>query len=137
MCRQVLRQAESGTLEIVTSAFTLAEVCKKGDVRSGAENLPAFFDQDYILLVSVDDQIGRRAQALQQAGLSGLKPPDAVHLASALIANVSAFHTFDQKLLNLDGKLVSKHGQPLAITRPTEDEPLPPLLEGLAEPDTK
>src|SRR5690606_16290533 len=63
MCRETLRDAVSGDIEIVTSAFTLAEVCKrKPDPAVPAINLPSFFDQPYILLVPVDKVIGTRAQ---------------------------------------------------------------------------
>ena len=39
------------------------------------------------------------------AGYSKLKPADASHLAAALVSNVDEMHTFDVRLLALDGKL--------------------------------
>lgn len=93
--------------------------------------MPHFFDQKYILLIPIDKQIGLRAQNLQLAGIGGLKPPDAVHLASAIIANVAAFHTFDNKLLTLDKKLLKVDGGELSIVRPTEEQPLPELLRAM------
>lgn len=136
MCRNTLRRAENGDIEIVTSAFTLAEVCKRTpDPNSPAVNLAAFFDQKYVLLVPIDKQIGMRAQNLQLAGIGGLKPPDAVHLASALIANVPFFHTFDKKLLDLDKKLSLADGNELRILRPTEELPTPDLLAAMEAPD--
>ena len=140
MCRDTLRQAENGDIEIVTSAFTLAEVCKRtSDPNSPAVNLAAFFDQKYILLIPIDKQIGMRAQNLQLAGVGKLKPPDAVHIASALIANVPVFHTFDKKLLDLDGNLTLADGNNLSIVRPTEEIPMPELLKGMQpdDPDKK
>jgi predicted nucleic acid-binding protein len=135
MCRDTLKRAESGDIEIVTSAFTLAEVCKRQpDQSSPAINLAAFFDQKYILLVPVDKQIALQAQHLQLAGVIGLKPPDAIHLASALVANVPTFHTFDKKLLGLDKKLTLAEGNELAILRPTEEIPMPELLKAM-QPD--
>ena len=123
MCRQVLQLAQARTLDIVTSAFTLSEVCKtKADPRSPAINLPAFFEQPYILLVNVDKQIGMKAQSLQLAGVSGLKPPDATHVASALVWNIPVFHTFDDGLLKLDKALSLNNGNLLRIVRPTEDD---------------
>ena len=135
MCRDTLRKAETGEIEIVTSAFTIAEVCKRQpDPASPAINLAAFFDQKYILLVPVDKQIALRAQHLQLAGIGKLKPPDAIHLASALVANVPVFHTFDKGLLVLDKQLTLAEGGELAILRPTEEVPMPPLLEAM-QPD--
>lgn len=132
MCRSVLEQAEAGTVEIVTSAYTLAEVCKKAnDPASPGANLPAFFNQKYILLTNVDKAVGLRAQNLQLAGVGKLSPPDAVHLASALVADVPVFHTFDAGLLKLDNVLTLSNGIQMRIVRPTEENPqvgLFPLL---------
>ena len=135
MCRQTLLRAESGEIEIVTSAFTLAEVCKRNPTPNApATNLAGFFDQKYILLVPIDKQIGLKAQNLQLAGVGGLKPQDAVHLASALVANVPIFHTFDDKLLNLNKKLSLADGKDLTIVQPTEEIPMPELLKAM-QPD--
>lgn len=124
MCRAVLEQAEAGAVEIVTSAYTLAEVCKKAkDPTSPGMNLPAFFNQRYILLTNVDKEVGLRAQSLQLAGVGKLSPQDAVHLASALVANVPVFHTFDDDLLRLDNVLNLDDGNPMRIVRPTEENP--------------
>ena len=130
MCSEVLKLAQDGKLEIVTSAFTLAEVCKNPEeIDSPLDNLPSFFEKSYILIVPVDMAIGRRAQNMLTTGLINLKPPDAVHLASAQRAAVSEFHTFDSKVLNLDEKIGVTDGQPLKICRPTEGQPLGPLFE--------
>ena len=51
-------------------------------------------------MVPVDKDIALKAQILQTSGLVGLKPPDAVHLASAQRANVSELNTFDKRLLD-------------------------------------
>lgn len=135
MRRDTLRKAEAGEIEIVTSAFTIAEVCKRQpDPTSPAINLAAFFDQKYILLMPVDKQIALRAQHLQLAGIGKLKPPDAVHLASALVANVPIFHTFDKGLLALDKQFSLAEGGELVVLRPTEEVPMPPLLEAM-QPD--
>jgi predicted nucleic acid-binding protein len=131
MCRTILRRAEAGQLEIATSAFTLAEVVKSPmDSTSPALNLPAFFDQRYIALVQVDKQVGLKAQNLQVAGVAGLKPQDAIHIASALVHNIAMVHTFDDKLLKLDKLLTLEDGNQLRIIRPTEDEP-PNLFSGI------
>ncbi len=132
MCRETLKAVVDEKMEIVTSAFTLAEVCKrKPDPSAPAINLPAFFDQPYILLVPVDKVIGTRAQNLQLAGLSGIKPPDAVHLASALVHNIPVLHTFDGRLLDLDMRLTLDDGNQLKICKPTLEKPTPPLLEAM------
>lgn len=124
MCRTILERAAARQIEIATSAFTLSEVCKKPvDPTSPALNLPAFFEQPYIALVQVDKQIGMKAQSLQIAGVAGLRPADATHVASALVHNIPMVHTFDDKLLQLDKVLTLDDGNQLRIIRPTEDEP--------------
>lgn len=123
MCRRILERAAAREIEIATSAYTLSEVCRKPvDPTSPGINLPAFFDQPYILLMNVDKQVGQKAQSLQVAGVTGLKPQDATHLASALVWNIPTLHTFDKKLLKLDKALTSNDGSQLRIIRPTEDE---------------
>lgn len=126
MCRQVLEAAQAGTVEIVTSAYTLAEVCKKA--KDPGINLAAFFDQPYILLTNVDKEVGLRAQSLQLAGVGKLSPQDAVHLASALVANVPILHTFDRDLLDLDKVFTLKDGNQLRIVKPTEENPQPDMF---------
>lgn len=134
MCRETLKSAESGEIEIVTSAFTLAEVCKRApDPAAPAINLPAFFDQPYILLVPIDKAVGLRAQNMQLAGLFGIRPPDAVHLASALVHSIPVLHTFDGKLLDLDRLLTLDDGNQLRICKPTQEKPTPPLLQAMRD----
>ncbi|MDE2814368.1 MAG: PIN domain-containing protein [Gemmatimonadota bacterium] len=130
MCDEVLKSAENGKLEIVTSAFTLAEVCKSPEVRdSPIDHLPSFFERSYILLVPVDMAIARRAQSIQTSGVFNLKPPDAVHLASAQRAAVRELHTFDSRVLDLDGQLAGSDGEQIKICKPTEGTPIGPLFE--------
>jgi predicted nucleic acid-binding protein len=130
MCLNILEAARKNRYEIVTSAFTLAEVCKSPEVVSSpVDNLAGFFERTYILVVPVDLSIGRRAQAMQASGLVNLKPADTVHLASAQRAKVTELHTFDDKILALDGKVLGADGSPIKICRPTQGTPLGPLFE--------
>ena len=88
-----------------------------------------FFDNDYILLVNVDKHLGDFARRLMLAGHSGLKPPDAIHLATACIANVDEFHTFDDRLLALDRVIDRSDGTRLVIRKPAVPAPPAPLLD--------
>lgn len=134
MCREVLERAESGEIEIVTSAFTLSEVCKRRDeAYSPAQNLTAFFDQKYIILMPVDKRVGLKAQHLQLSGVGGLRPQDATHVASALVGDVPILHTFDKGMRDLDKVLTLNDGRQLQIVKPTEETPLPGLLQAMRE----
>jgi predicted nucleic acid-binding protein len=130
MCSQVLEQAKRGNVEIVTSAFTLAEVCKNPDVlASPLQNLSSYFERSYILTVPVDLAIAKAAQELQSTGLVGIKPPDAIHIASARRAMVKELHSFDKRILSLDGQFKDPRGDVLRICKPSNGSDLGPLFE--------
>jgi predicted nucleic acid-binding protein len=130
MCRPVLDAAERGMIEIVVSAIALVEVLARNR-RSGIDDqrVRDFFDNDYILLVNVDKHLGDFARRLMLAGHGGLKPPDAIHLATASIANVDEFHTFDDRLLALDDVTHRLDGTRLVIKKPAVPAPPAPLLD--------
>jgi hypothetical protein len=73
--------------------------------------------------------MGDRARRLMLGGYAGLKPPDAVHLATACITSVDQFHTFDDRLLALDGQIDKADGTRLVITKPAVPAPPAPLLD--------
>ena len=127
MCRPA---AERGIIEIVVSAIALVEVLARNRT-SGIDDqrVRDFLDNDYILLVNVDKHLGDFARRLMLAGHSGLKPPDAIHLATACIANVDEFHTFDDRLLALDGVIDRLDGTRLVIRKPAVPTPPAPLLD--------
>jgi len=88
-----------------------------------------FFDNDYILLINLDKQVGDLARRLMLAGHAGLKPPDAIHLATACIAKLDEFHTFDDRLLALDGQIDKTDATRLVIKKPSVPAPPAPLLD--------
>jgi predicted nucleic acid-binding protein len=67
-CRSVLRAAEDGELQLVTSALTLTEVIKlKGSPelkRNYEKKIADFFQNDYIILRNVDRFVAFAAQRL-------------------------------------------------------------------------
>jgi len=91
-----------------------------------ATTSPTFSRNDDILVIATDRNVGTLARRLMQSGHPGLKPPDAVHLAIAIAADVKEPHIFDRKLLALDGKLEVPSGGVLKICKPFG--PLPSLL---------
>jgi predicted nucleic acid-binding protein len=137
LCRAVIAEAKKNKIEILTSTLSLVEVCKNRELRSKDDDLiGAFFENDYILLMNVDRLVGEHARKLMIAGHTGLKPPDAIHLASAVLGNVSEFHTFDgggekKGLLDLDQKIDRLDGGKLRICTPDVGGATPPLLSGM------
>lgn len=131
MCRTVFNQAEqeNGGLVIVSSALCLAEVCKNPQIAADQEKVGDFFERDAVILAAVDREVGYMARDLMGKGLAGLKPPDAVHIATALYANAVALHTFDGDLLKLDGRIDRPKGGKLEICKPALPGPKGPLEE--------
>jgi predicted nucleic acid-binding protein len=128
LCNHTIELATKGSVEIATSGLSLAEVCKDLQVKgTDGDVLADFFRNEFILVVPVDRAVGTLARQLIQAGHAKLRPPDAVHLATAIIADASEFHTFDGGLLKLDGKLAKPTGGFLAIKKPPAP---PPTLFG-------
>jgi predicted nucleic acid-binding protein len=130
MCRAVIDDAGKGAIDIFTSALSLAEVSKQPPgTLGGVDKIKDFFENDYIVVVQLDRRTGELAREFMQKGYAGLKPLDAVHLASAARANVEEMHTFDQKLLDLDEKITKADGTPLRICKPSMGGPALPLLD--------
>lgn len=132
MCRSVTEAAKAGAIEILTSTLSLAEVCKDPAIKNQtADAISDYFENDYLLLVNVDRLVGERARRLLTSGLAGLKPPDAVHLATAAMAGVEELHTFDGRLLNLSGMIDKADGTKLKICKPDPGGPPAPLLDAI------
>ena len=132
LCRMVIAEAKKNKIEILTSTLSLAEVCKSAEIRATKEDqLGAFFENDYILLMNLDRLVGEHARQLMKTGHAGLKPPDAIHVASAVLGQASEMHTFDDKLLKLDGEIVRLYGGKLRICPPNIGEVPLPLLDPL------
>jgi len=126
LCRTVIETAKQGKLEILTSTFCLAEVCKNKDILDQSpDKIAAYFENDYLLLVALDTFVGVRARALMLGRYKGLKPPDACHVATAALSNVHEMHTFDGALIDLSGQVDKIDGTKLTICKPDSGEPSP------------
>lgn len=116
-CGSILEAAQAGQVQIVTSAFTITEVLlPKGGTRLPAElreTVGQFFMRPEFLIVDVNRHLARAAQ--QYFWDRGVKPKDAIHVASAIYAGVPVFETYDDGLINLSGRL---GGDPVLEVRP-------------------
>ena len=106
-CQGVIDAAEKGEIEIVTSAYTLCEVLYlKGHQpieKEQAAKIKEFFENDYIHVIPVDRVIADMARDVYWD--HNVKPKDAVHVATALRAEVSIFDTFDPELIRLNNSI--------------------------------
>jgi hypothetical protein len=118
--------AGRGEVEIVTSTLTIAEVTGGRNAAHDEDlhrQIDAFFLQPYVLLVSLDRAIAKRAQQVRidrhRQGMRGLPGNDAVHLATALESNVDIMFTLDDDdLLGLSDAYSTRDGKPLSVVPP-------------------
>jgi predicted nucleic acid-binding protein len=122
-CAAILNDARDGLILIYTSAITYTECVRiRGKPKLTAENegkIATFFQHKFLRIVTCDREIGERARHLCWDHES-LHPRDAIHVASA-IGLADVFHTFDEGLLKLNGKIKG-----LRIEMPPEPKPAPP-----------
>ena len=133
--------AEKGKLEIWTSVFSLIE-CRYTNEEIGQypENndriLDAYFEQPYVNLIQLTGDtaklsrnVWRRVRTEFRPDLGEFKYQDAVHLASAIEADIDLFHTYDgSDLLPLDRKFNCANQKPLRICQPEDPSQLGPLF---------
>jgi predicted nucleic acid-binding protein len=132
-CRYIIQEARAGHIQIWTSTFTLAEVFKKNCEGKGV-SLPEtkdldfenYIEQEFLTLVQVDFDIGVLARRLLREHPKLKKPSDAIHLATAALANVDEMHTTDaENLIVLDGLVKRQDSVALRICIPPEPPPPP------------
>jgi predicted nucleic acid-binding protein len=105
--RPIIDAAQAGKVVIVTSAFTMAEVVKVKNLNlldeQAEKTVTEFFENPYISIRNVDRFISERARPIVR--FFNVKPPDAIHIATALLMEVQTFHTFDGDVLRHNGKI--------------------------------
>lgn len=126
--REIIQEAKDGTVVLVASAMVLAEVTKLTDspkpIEDQAAIIQEFFEHKFIQPRNVDRGIAEKAADLCRT--HGLKPPDAIHVITALRCGCECLQTYDgkarggahksgKKLLSFDGKIGSP---PLRIEEP-------------------
>lgn len=126
--RFIIDECESGKLAIVASELVIAEVgASKKKATVSHVDIDAFFANSYFEFASVDRLTARTARGI--AFEHGLKPPDAIHVATCMIRGCPIFLTRDggptttkpnrkAGLMSIDGKLFSASG-PLRVMTPT------------------
>ena len=138
ICQHILEDAESNKTSIVTSALTIAEVIRpKGKSMLTEEQettISNFFLHKYVLVHDVTRAVAEYARKLSRE--HGLKPADAIHLATALSADANVFETWNT---NCFAKLLGKISIDIRI--PTWEGnlmmPLKPDGEGWGKLPTK
>lgn len=109
MLKQLVDQAKAGEIAIVTSTLAIAEVtsCGLDDEAEQKRLIREFFENDYIHVRAVDRRIAESAASISR--IHRLKPPDAIHVATAIRWGVYSLQTYDgeggkpRKLLSYNG----------------------------------
>jgi predicted nucleic acid-binding protein len=104
----VVEAAKLGDVLLITSAFTMVEVVKLTNLNLLDEQVEQlvteFFENPYIAVRNLDRFVSEKARPIVRQ--FGLKPPDAVHVATALLMKADVLHTFDHRhLIPLSGKI--------------------------------
>ncbi|MGH6867886.1 MAG: hypothetical protein ACREDA_03220, partial [Methylocella sp.] len=101
-------------------------------IAEGEDKIAAFFKHEFIIVANLNRYVGERGRELMLIGYPGLKPPDASHVETAAISNADEMHTFDKKLLDMNGLVDRADGTKLKICKPDVGDPLP-LLQAAAQ----
>jgi predicted nucleic acid-binding protein len=125
LCAGTLKRADQGEVIIFTSALTIAEVLWMRGApaipQQKAEIVRRFFRRSYFRVRNVTRAISEGAQDL--VWNHGIRPKDAIHVATALDVGVAFLETFDEQLLKNTGTIGNP---PLCIRKP-----LPPAQKEL------
>ena len=96
VARRVLEQAAAGTYPIVTSALSVAEV-RLFPGAAAVQASAGIFEPPRIQVVNLDLAIALSAQTFGNA--YNLKPPDAIHLATAVQYNCAELLVWDDAFI--------------------------------------
>ena len=117
----VATEINRGNLRLIASTLTRVETLDlAADDR--VERFAKFLTRRKSKAVVVDNPVAEKAGEIRtQCRRRNIKlsAEDAVHLATAIVYEASVFHTFDEKLLGLDGDV---GGYPLKIKKPTAEQ---------------
>lgn len=143
-CEYLIECAKKGEIQIWTSSLSLAEAykfkCDGNEKQLEADKdvkFEEFIEQDYVVEVQVDHDIGIMSRRLCRQHSKLKKPNDGIHLGSAVLNNIDEFHTFDREnLIPLNGSIKRQDGELLLICEPPEIplQPISPQMQlGLGE----
>lgn len=127
----IVSEARKDKVSIVVSSLAIAEVFKC-DTSEESDRIDAFFLEPFVHVRNVDRLIASKAARI--ARNNGIKPPDAIHVATALDARCQELHTYDgsgpnrrrKHLLTHDGSI---DGLRIVVPDYLDDEL--PLMAGL------
>ena len=121
-CSQIIQEAERGETEILVSQMAVVETAYlQGQSDQESERLiREFFSRDYIVPVNVDSPISSMAQGIVRnyRNSPSIKPPDAIHLATAVLWQIPCIETTNGPLMRFDRL---EGSPPITVRRPIFD----------------
>ena len=107
--KMILEDARDGKVTIYISRLTIVEVHKKryyaSLTRVEDDRIQSdFFKHEYIKKIDVDSWVAEHARQL--AWDYGLRPNDAIHVASAIKVNVEVLHHWDGDFANVPSSVM-------------------------------
>jgi len=127
---KVMNQARIGAAQIIASTIMLVEVSRspgKPIEPAKLAKITAFYQNDYLTLVDLHQLLAEASFKLI-VDYSWLRPMDAVHLATAIDRNCTAFFTYDSDILGrFDGEhnlQVLRPGDPVRSDQDFSDYPM-------------
>ena len=105
--RPVVECVKSGQYNLIASSLTYVEILETAMPDGAIDAVENFMEnRDMLKVMAVDVRIAKKAQAIRNISLKNgrkISTPDAVHLATAIVSQADFFHTFDKRLLSLNG----------------------------------
>jgi predicted nucleic acid-binding protein len=92
---------------LITSSMVRTEVLEDSNDPTVIERLETMFRRPSCVMIDANRAILEKARSVRTAAKSAkrsLKSPDAIFVATALLHGADALHTFDDKLLTLNGR---------------------------------
>ncbi len=101
----VVNSIEKGTYKLAVSTLIYVEVLECTMPEGAIEQFKKFMQNRQTLeIVAVDIRVAEKAQTIRNKSSKAIHTPDAIHVATAIVCGAKLFHTFDEKLLRLNGK---------------------------------
>jgi hypothetical protein len=136
LCQEVLEAAEDGHVLIVTSALTIAEVLalrgREPIAPAKRAKVEAFFRSGFIAVRNITRRVAENARTYVWD--HGVKPKDALHVATAIDAGLPLLNSFDRDLIAKSGTLGPL---PLVIAKPSWGAPKLPFDKDGKKEDKK
>ena len=102
ICEDILYHAQNGGIQLWTSTWTIVEVIRPKKPGSQAlkltpiqiDKIQGMFDWPFLMKIHLDERVAR--EAVKLARNCGLRPPDAVHAASAILTKLDVLQRWDR-----------------------------------------